>query len=725
MHSHRRKETRARRKRRVVLGPVSAVLVVGLLAFGSWRLARLYATDAIEVDRSVMNRLSIDGSQRAEAIRSFFDARAAELNEIVASVETDVELTTAETAAKKALELANRLRNDSTKSGDVTAFGIRRDCIGHAPEPMNDKQHRRCKLRYYRSVAVWYLDAAKKWQNAALDGQFTSNEAKPPWLVRVAEKPGNLFISRLDGDWISKDATKLATFKSIDEYQPTSLYSGVFHLTRGIHKFESDIVVVVDVDHAHMAEFAKKEVLSGVSAGSIATSPRTAKDWYDDYKKARYAYIVDDRTWMIAHPKPWHIVGSRLIAGSQVNEHAELDSITQKDREGTKPLNIRTYLGEHPEKTQHSDDMTRYYKMIVDAIDKAQVAYGTGNNLEQYERVAWVQPIILKSYFRWLPLHGSHTKDDFDRIFGAVVVGDDVTALMPKWQSVLYFGPGFVVAAFLAFVLVIGIRALAAIDELRPEQYSDKRWYFVPLAAGLRIMQKLRELGEARHAQARIFQENVLRQLVRPLTALDIDLVTLSKETALPDRVKELLPDMNDSMAQIRMIHHQYVYARENSEDVELEGRLRDLIAREGWNIEFSVNARDVVCCLPPRVIDDTVIEVMLNARFAVEQAGKPESDSIRIELSTSDDMAVIAVHDEGIGLHHEIVKRAKVSEFAFQWGQSYWKTKAHGLSLPCIRLRLAMFGGDVTVEAGRTGNGTTASIRLPLKRRNLGGAAI
>lgn len=715
MGTHDRKQAKARRRRRVVLAPLVAIVVVILMAFGSWRLARLYATDAIEVDRSVMNRLSIDGSQRAEAIRSFFDTRAVELNELVVKIEADVDLTTADAAAKSALELAIKLRDDPAKAGAVTAFGVRDDCIGYAPGAINDKEQKLCKLRYYRSVAVWYLDESKKWRNAANQGQSANGEAKPPWLVRVAEKPGHLFISRLDGEWVSKEATKLAFFTTIDEYQPAALYSGVFHLARGIHKFDRDIVVVVDVDHAHMAEFAKKEILANANAIPNPAPPRTAKDWYDDYKKARYAYVVDDRTWMIAHPKPWHIVGVRP------NEHTEIDSITQKDREGTKPLNIRAYLNEHPEETPHSDDMTRYYKMVVNATEKAQIAYGTGNNLEQYERVAWVQPITLKSYFRWLPLNGSETSADFDRAFGAVIVGDDVTALLPKWQAILYFGPGFVVAAFLAIALVIGIRALAAVDELRPEQYSDKRWYFVPLAASIRTVQKIRELGEIRDAQARNFYENIFRQLLRPFNVLDTDLAALSQENALPERVKELLPDLKLSMQQLRGIHKQYVYARESSEDVELEQRLRSLIAQQRWDVEFSADTHDVYCHIPPRVIDDSVAELMSNARIAVSQAGKAESNSIRIELSsTPDDMAVIAVHDHGVGLHHEILKRAELAEFPFQWGQSSWKTKGRGVTLPCIRLRLAMFGGDISVEPNSTGTGTTAKIRLPLKMRGV-----
>lgn len=715
MGTHDRKVAKPRRKRRVVLGSILAVTIVVLLAFGSWCSARLYATDAIEVDRSVMNRLSIDGSQRAEAIRSFFDARAAELNDVVSKIEGSVDLTTADAVASRALELTTNLRNDTAKSAEVTAFGIRHDCIGYAPGAINDKDHKLCKLRYYRSVAVWYLDESKKWRSAANQGQSTNGEGKPPWLVRVAEKPGHLFISRLDGEWVSKEATKLASFTTIDEYQPAALYSGVFHLARGIHKFDRDIVVVVDVDHAHMAEFAKKEILANANAIRNPAPPRTAKDWYDDYKKARYAYVVDDRTWMIAHPKPWHIVGVRP------NEHTEIDSITQKDREGTKPLNIRAYLNEHPEETPHSDDMTRYYKMVVNATEKAQIAYGTGNNLEQYERVAWVQPITLKSYFRWLPLNGSETSADFDRAFGAVIVGDDVTALLPKWQAILYFGPGFVIAAFLAISLVIGIRALAAVDELRPEQYSDKRWYFVPLAASIRTVQKIRELGEIRDAQARNFYENIFRQLLRPFNVLDTDLAALSQENALPERVKELLPDLKLSMQQLRVIHHQYVYAREASEDVELEGRLRSLITQQRWQIEFSALATNLVCNVPPRVIDDSVADLVKNARIAVAQASKAENDAIRIELSSAPDgHALIAVHDHGVGLHHQILKRAELAEFPFQWGQSSWKTKGRGLTLPCIRLRLAMFGGDISVEPNSTGTGTTAKIRLPLKMRGV-----
>lgn len=719
MNAGGRKDAIRRRKRRVVLGPVMAVLVVALLAFGSWRLARLYATDAIEIDRSVMNRLSIDGSQRAEAVRSFFDGRASELNELITHIERDPELTNADAAATKALELAHKLRDATTNSGEVTAFGIRDDCVGHSPELINDKDHGRCKLRYYRSVAVWYLDDLKKWRKAALEGQAATNAPKPPWVLRVAEKPGDLFISRLDGEWVSQGATKLATFKSSAEYQPAYLYNGVFHLARAIHKFDREIVVVVDVDQAHLAEVAKKEVLPHENAISSPASSRTAKDWYDDYKKARYAYIVDDRTWMIAHPKPWHIVGVRP------NEQTEIDSITQKDREGTKPLNIRAYLDEHPEKTQHSDDMTRYYKMVVEATDKAQIAYGTGNNLEQHERVAWVQPIILKSYFRWLPLNGSDTKDEFDRVFGSVIVGDDVTALLPKWQAILYFGPGFVVAALLAISLFIGIRALAEIDELRPEQYSDKRWYFIPLAAGIRILQKVRELGDRRDAQARSFYENIFRQLLRPFNVLDTDLAALSHENAPPERLKELLPDLNLSIQQLRVIHNQYVYARESSEDVQLEERLRSLITQQRWDVDFSADGHNVCCYVPPRVIDDSVIELVKNARIAIEQTGKAESNSIRIELSTTPDgYAIIAVRDDGIGLHHEISKKAESSDFPFTWGQSYWKLKSRGLSLPCMRLRLAMFGGEVTVVSDGSGSVTTAKISLPLKKRSVAGVS-
>ena len=106
--------------------------------------------------------------------------------------------------------------------------------------------------------------------------------------------------------------------------------------------------------------------------------------------------------------------------------------------------------------------------------------------------------------------------------------------------------------------------------------------------------------------------------------------------------------------------------------------------------------------------LQQVMINLLLNARDAIEELDSPESGLIRIQCVHDDDFVEIRVTDNGIGFEGE--RREKFTAFAttrqLRGGQ--------GLGLWLSQRLVSQYQGVLTLSSPGVGEGATAAVRLP-----------
>jgi CheY-like chemotaxis protein len=125
--------------------------------------------------------------------------------------------------------------------------------------------------------------------------------------------------------------------------------------------------------------------------------------------------------------------------------------------------------------------------------------------------------------------------------------------------------------------------------------------------------------------------------------------------------------------------------------------------------LRLELAAPDVRVAVDPGVLERVLLNLVANARHAVQGAGELVLRSVRPEDDAHGPMAAIELHDSGPGIPPDILARI---------GEPYVTTKpageGTGLGLATVRRLLAEAGGALTI-ASEPGVGTCMGVRLPI----------
>ncbi len=122
---------------------------------------------------------------------------------------------------------------------------------------------------------------------------------------------------------------------------------------------------------------------------------------------------------------------------------------------------------------------------------------------------------------------------------------------------------------------------------------------------------------------------------------------------------------------------------------------------------ELDDEAPDVV--MPPHQFEQVVMNLIVNARDALEEAGRTGTVHVRVGSAQAEDRVELSVSDDGTG----IPRSALGSIF-----EPFYTTKQHGtgIGLNTVRLLAEGLGGSVSVDSAE-GVGSTFTVTLPASR--------
>jgi PAS domain S-box-containing protein len=137
---------------------------------------------------------------------------------------------------------------------------------------------------------------------------------------------------------------------------------------------------------------------------------------------------------------------------------------------------------------------------------------------------------------------------------------------------------------------------------------------------------------------------------------------------------------------------------------------LRPAIEAKGHDLKVSVPSEPIIVDADPVRISQIVNNLLDNASKYTDSAGY-----VSVELSVTENSAVLDVHDSGIGISSDLLPnifdpfiRADKSQRQSRGGL--------GLGLSITKTLVEMHGGQVSVVT-RPGNGSTFTVRLPIAR--------
>lgn len=149
-------------------------------------------------------------------------------------------------------------------------------------------------------------------------------------------------------------------------------------------------------------------------------------------------------------------------------------------------------------------------------------------------------------------------------------------------------------------------------------------------------------------------------------------------------------------------------------EIIDLETYLRDIIEeiqlayRMQCCIDFIGTDRRVEASVDRKLVRRAITNLLTNAI----KYSPPESP-IQITLAVEGDEAVIRVQDQGIGIPEDDLKRLFEP---FHRASNVGQIQGTGLGLAITRQAIEKHGGTISVDS-RVGEGTTFTVRLPLKK--------
>ncbi|HJV21474.1 MAG TPA: HAMP domain-containing sensor histidine kinase [Holophagaceae bacterium] len=309
-----------------------------------------------------------------------------------------------------------------------------------------------------------------------------------------------------------------------------------------------------------------------------------------------------------------------------------------------------------------------------------------------------------------------------ERLLGIVGPISPSLLCLPVGIACLVFAPSrwdrTLVALGIASFAVIVLRMVLALRDLRS----------FTLELDQRVQARTRDLEEAQALLLRTERMNALASLGAGLAHDLKNLLGVMKNYALlvgQDLAEgrpiqpgdlEAIQEASDQAGQLA--NQLMAYGREDAEaglSFDLRARLKQLIsmvrAALPAYISLEVRLPDKALMLPGEStrVDQLIINLVLNARDAIEGSGRILVEAQGCTLATGRPGALLVVSDSGIGMSEEV--QARIFE-------PFFTTKAigsgTGLGLASVKSIVELMGAEVEVHSV-VGRGTTFLLRFPL----------
>ena len=221
------------------------------------------------------------------------------------------------------------------------------------------------------------------------------------------------------------------------------------------------------------------------------------------------------------------------------------------------------------------------------------------------------------------------------------------------------------------------------------------------------------------------FLNAVTHELKTPIASLRLYLETLASRHLSDDQRKGfyriMLEDTDRLFGTVEQIlkagEARHTSSKKNWEQVDFSAivaetveitRLRHHLPPESLHHEGSANGR-LYLRGNPQELRTAVFNLVDNA---VKYSG--EKKEIAVQLESPDmDTVMLCVHDKGIGIPHEELKRI-FKRFYRVTAPTNGRIKGTGLGLFIVRSIARRHGGDAFAESEGTGHGSTFTLRLP-----------
>jgi two-component system sensor histidine kinase SenX3 len=249
--------------------------------------------------------------------------------------------------------------------------------------------------------------------------------------------------------------------------------------------------------------------------------------------------------------------------------------------------------------------------------------------------------------------------------------------------------------------------------------------FFGLLIAGLVVNTIFLVREIRRNEQHDSFLNAVTHELKTPIASIRLYLETLASRNLDEAKRREfyriMLEDTDRLLGTVEQVlkagELRHASERKNWQEVQFSNIVREVLAlaRVRHNLSpdtlhFGAEPREEITVLGnPEELRTAVFNLLDNA---IKYSGAKKN--IVVNLLTPDiDSVVFRVHDEGIGIPHNELKRI-FKRFYRASNSKTNQVKGTGLGLFIVRSIARRYGGDASAESAGEGQGSTFTIRLP-----------
>ena len=245
---------------------------------------------------------------------------------------------------------------------------------------------------------------------------------------------------------------------------------------------------------------------------------------------------------------------------------------------------------------------------------------------------------------------------------------------------------------------------LATLGSVSAMLVHDLKQPLMSLAVNVELLRELADLGP------------IVRENIGPAVPADKHLrralEMLSELPQMTDDIKTSIEHLNELISSLRGFNQQRrdpmnaatdplpILRHAMSVCQELAVKVRAQIAYDGPRELPRVR-------MPATELTQVLINLVANGAQAVAARGEPQG-KVRIKATETDGMLVLEVHDSGIGMTPDVLKRV---------GTPFFTTREQGTGLgvaQCQRL-VGTAGGRMSIMSDGIGKGTIVTIRLPI----------
>jgi len=257
------------------------------------------------------------------------------------------------------------------------------------------------------------------------------------------------------------------------------------------------------------------------------------------------------------------------------------------------------------------------------------------------------------------------------------------------------------------------------------------------------VMVTWREVSEERALRDRLLMADrmaavgtlasgVAHEINNPLACVTANLELLREELApptdgapppkmSPEEILAALDDAREGAERVRVIVRDLrLFARGEAGDrgpVDLGGVLQAAERMAGNMVKARARVVQEHAPLPPvdgnaTRLCQVFVNILVNAAQAIN-AGAPEDNEVRVHAIVAGDQVVVEVRDTGVGIPADV--RGRIFD-------PFFSTKGigggHGLGLSVCHGIVTSFGGNISIDDGAQGRGTTVRVALPIYGR-------